>query len=158
MEMFTGGNVMSKQKFKILIVDDSTFNRELLKDMLEEDYDVDEAENGEVALTVLEKNPYRYDLVLLDIVMPVIDGFSVLYQMQRNGWLEYLPVIMISAETALDAVHRSYRLGATDLSAVRLIPTLFVSVCIIPSIYMQSREDSSRSLRTRLPKMKSARR
>ena len=105
---------MSKQKFKILIVDDSTFNRELLKDMLEEDYDVDEAENGEVALTRLEKNPYRYDLVLLDIVMPAIDGFSVLYQMQRNGWLAYLPVIMISAETALDAVHRSYRLGATD--------------------------------------------
>ena len=105
---------MDKHKFHILIVDDSAFNRELLREMLEDHYEVDEAENGEIALAALAKNSYSYDLVLLDIVMPGIDGFDILYQMKRNGWMNYLPVIMISSETALDTVHRAYRMGATD--------------------------------------------
>lgn len=99
---------------RILVVDDSEMNRSILADMLSEKFDVTEAEDGEVALEILSKQAHAFSLVLLDIVMPVKDGFDVLTEMNRTGLIENLPVIMISAETASAQIERAYELGATD--------------------------------------------
>ena len=67
-----------KNSARILVVDDSALNREMLNDMLSDDYDIIEAANGEEALNILKEHVYDIDLVLLDIIMPVVDGFGVL--------------------------------------------------------------------------------
>lgn len=101
-------------KGKILIVDDSEMNRSILADMLEEEYEILEAVDGEQAVTVLEEHSADIALVLLDIVMPKMDGFGVLAVMERNGWIEDLPVIMISSESGSAQVARAYDMGVTD--------------------------------------------
>ena len=101
-------------KKKILIVDDSEMNRALLEDMLSDDYEILEAENGLVASQILQENEMDICLVLLDIVMPVMDGFALLELMNRKGWIKNIPVIMISAETASTYMDRAYGLGAVD--------------------------------------------
>lgn len=105
---------MTKTKKKILIVDDSELNRSLLSDMLEETFDILEAENGKVALEILHEHELEIALMLLDIVMPVMDGFEVLAAMNRKGWIKSIPVIMISAETGGVYIDRAYDLGAID--------------------------------------------
>jgi len=99
---------------RILIADDSEMNRSILADMLGEEYDILEAEDGVKAVAALQKYRTAIDLVLLDIVMPEMDGFEVLTLMNQQGWIEDIPVIMISAETAPAHVERAYNLGATD--------------------------------------------
>ena len=89
-------------------------NRSILADMLGEEYEILEAENGVEAVSALQKHRMEIDLVLLDIVMPEMDGFEVLTVMNRNNWIEDVPVIMISAETAPAHVERAYNLGVTD--------------------------------------------
>ena len=89
-------------------------NRSILADMLGEEYEILEAENGVEAVSALQKCRMEIDLVLLDIVMPEMDGFEVLTVMNRNNWIEDVPVIMISAETAPAHVERAYNLGVTD--------------------------------------------
>ena len=101
-------------KGKILIVDDSEMNRSILADMLEDEYEILEAEDGEQAVAVLEQHHTDVALVLLDIVMPRLDGFGVLTAMERNGWIEDLPVIMISSESGSAQVARAYDMGVTD--------------------------------------------
>lgn len=101
-------------KKKILIVDDSEMNRALLEDMLMGDYDILEAENGLVASQILQDNEMDICLMLLDIVMPVMDGFGLLELMNKKGWIKNIPVIMISAETASTYMDRAYSLGAVD--------------------------------------------
>ena len=74
-----------KNSARILVVDDSALNREMLNDMLSDDYDIIEAANGEEALNILKEHVYDIDLVLLDIIMPVVDGFGVLDVMKKIG-------------------------------------------------------------------------
>ena len=100
-------------KPKILIADDSAMNRAILVEMLGDGYDVIEAENGREAVRALQSAP-EIDLLLLDIMMPEMDGFEVLEQMKRYGWIEDIPVVMISAENGSAYVERAYDLGATD--------------------------------------------
>ena len=100
-------------KPKILIADDSAMNRAILVEMLGDGYDVIEAENGREAVRVLQSAP-EIDLLLLDIMMPEMDGFEVLEQMKRYGWIDEIPVVMISAENGSAYVERAYDLGATD--------------------------------------------
>ena len=104
---------MSERK-KILIVDDSEMNRALLEDMLSDDYEILEAANGMEATAILSEQELGICLVLLDIVMPVMDGFKTLTMMNKKGWIKNIPVIMISAETASTYMDRAYGLGAVD--------------------------------------------
>lgn len=99
---------------KILIVDDSEMNRAILADMLGEEYEIVEAENGEKAVALLWQQSPSVSLVLLDIVMPRMDGFDVLVMMNKYHWIEDIPVIMISAENSPASVERAYELGVTD--------------------------------------------
>ena len=98
----------------ILIVDDSELNRALLSDMLSSDFDILEAENGVEAVRILHERELEISLVLLDIIMPEMDGFEVLAVMNQKGWIKSIPVIMISAETSSTSIDRAYDLGAID--------------------------------------------
>ena len=104
----------STDKLKILIVDDSELNRELLAGMLEDEYEIYQVENGKKAIDILEENREQFKLVLLDINMPVLDGYEVLSIMKRRKWLDKLPVIVISAEISGESVKKAYELGASD--------------------------------------------
>ena len=106
-----GGDV---RKQKILVVDDSEMNREILITMLEDDFDIIVAENGRVCLDLLMQYGKAISAVLLDIVMPVMDGFEVLTYMNRNRWIEDIPVIMISSEESDACIRRAFQLGVAD--------------------------------------------
>ncbi|WP_130862365.1 bifunctional diguanylate cyclase/phosphohydrolase [Bacilliculturomica massiliensis] len=103
-----------KRQGLILIVDDTEMNRSMLADMLSEDYMIVEAADGEEALAILCGRHDEISLVLLDIVMPKMDGFEVLAHMNKKGWIGRIPVITISAETASTYIDHAYDLGATD--------------------------------------------
>ena len=107
------GRGMDK-RHKILIVDDTEMNRSLLSDMLGDEYEIAEAVNGLEAVQYLQKNDNDIAIILLDIVMPVMDGFEVLAMMNKGKWIEHIPVIMISAETSSAYIDQAYDLGATD--------------------------------------------
>ena len=98
----------------VLVVDDAEINRSILSDMLLEEFDILEAENGVEAVDILQNHNEKIDLVLLDIVMPQMDGFDVLALMNKNNWIESTPVIIISSETVPAYMERAYELGATD--------------------------------------------
>ncbi len=100
-------------KEKILIADDSAMNRAILTEMLGDGYEILEAENGRQAVAILQ-SATDIDLLLLDIMMPEMDGFEVLAMMNKYHWIDEVPVIMISAENASSYVERAYDLGATD--------------------------------------------
>ena len=102
------------RKKRILIADDSEMNREILIDMLGDEYDILEASDGDEAVRLLREWGVNIDLVLLDIVMPRMDGFEVLSVMNREGWINDVPVMIISSETLPDIVERAYELGAVD--------------------------------------------
>ena len=103
---------MGKQT--ILIVDDSEMNRDLLVDILEDQYDLIEAENGVKAIEILAEQREAISLVLLDIMMPEMDGFGVLSHIYQNHWNESFAVIMISADDSPVNIKRAYDLGAFD--------------------------------------------
>lgn len=103
-----------KLKQQILIVDDSEINCEILKEILKEDYRILEAANGEECLEQLERSGTGISLVLLDIVMPEMDGFEVLAAMNQNHWIEDIPVIMISSEDSDSYIRRAYEMGVSD--------------------------------------------
>ena len=107
-----GKGTMS-EKEKILIADDSAMNRAILTEMLGDGYEILEAENGCQAVSIMQTN-VDIDLLLLDIMMPEMDGFDVLAMMNKYHWIDDIPVIMISAENASSYVERAYDLGATD--------------------------------------------
>lgn len=102
------------EKQKILIVDDSEMNRALLADILEEQCDVVEAENGVEAISVLSKQRTDFSLLLLDIMMPEMDGFEVLAYINKHQWNDTFAVIMISADDSPANIKRAYDLGAFD--------------------------------------------
>lgn len=98
----------------VLIVDDSELNRKMLGQMLGSRFDIAEAASGEACLQLLEQNATGISIVLLDIHMPGIDGFTVLEEMNQKNLLEQIPVIMISSEDTVDAVRRAFDLVASD--------------------------------------------
>ncbi|BDF35881.1 diguanylate cyclase [Bariatricus massiliensis] len=102
------------EKQKILIVDDSEMNRALLVDILEEQYEVVEAENGVEAISVLSKQRTDFSLLLLDIMMPEMNGFEVLAYINKYHWNDNFAVIMISADDSPANIKRAYDLGAFD--------------------------------------------
>ena len=103
-----------QNKSQILLVDDSNMNRMLLREILGDGYHILEAENGQECLETLRAEAGNIALVLLDINMPVMDGFEVLKAMNANHTIEDTPVIMISSEDSDAAIRRSYELGASD--------------------------------------------
>lgn len=107
-------NNAAEKNARILIVDDSEMNRDMLSDMLSDDYDILEAADGEEALSILKERVYDIDLVLLDIIMPAVDGFGVLDVMKRYHWIDNTPVIMISSETSQSYIRKAFELGVTD--------------------------------------------
>ena len=98
----------------VLIVDDSELNRKMLGQMLGSRFDIAEAAGGEACLELLAQNATGICIVVLDIHMPGIDGFTVLEEMNQKNLLEQIPVIMISSEDTVDAVRRAFDLGASD--------------------------------------------
>ncbi len=98
----------------LMIVDDSQVNRAILSEMLKDDYEIVEIDDGEEALGFLQEHGKEVSIVLLDIVMPGMSGFEVLSQMAHNGIIEDVPVIMISSEDSDESVLRAYELGASD--------------------------------------------
>ncbi|MFR8851902.1 MAG: HD domain-containing phosphohydrolase [Blautia faecis] len=103
---------MTKQK--ILIADDSEMNRELLAAILEEEYDIIQANDGVQAVDCLQRHAEEISLLLLDIVMPHMDGFEVLSYMNKEHWIDSIPVVIISSENSPIYIKRGYDLGATD--------------------------------------------
>ena len=103
-----------QKKSQILLVDDSAMSRMILKEILGGDYSILEAENGQECLEKMQAEAGNIALVLLDINMPVMDGFEVLKAMNANHTIEDIPVIMISSDDSDDAIRRSYELGASD--------------------------------------------
>lgn len=103
-----------RAKQLIMIVDDSEMNRDILASILEEDFQIIEAENGEVCLNLLKKYGVEISLILLDIVMPGMNGFQVLHDMNKNHWIEDVPVIMISSEDSEESIRRAYEMGVSD--------------------------------------------
>lgn len=98
----------------ILIVDDSAMNRMLLSDILADTYNIIEAEDGEQAIAILQQHASEISIVVLDMVMPKVDGFGVLEAMNENRWIQFLPVVSISTESSPEFVERAYSLGVTD--------------------------------------------
>lgn len=104
--------VITKQK--ILIADDSEMNRELLAAILEEEYEIIQANDGVQAVDCLQRQAEEISLLLLDIVMPHMDGFEVLSYMNKEHWIDAIPVVIISSENSPIYIKRGYDLGATD--------------------------------------------
>lgn len=104
----------AKERQQILIVDDSKINCEILAEILKDEYRILEAANREECIDLLKQYGTGISLLLLDINMPVMDGFEVLALMNRNDWIEDIPVIMISSEDGASYVRRAYEMGASD--------------------------------------------
>ncbi len=102
-------------KDKILIVDDAELNRDILTEILEEDYTIIEAEDGKSALSIMEKQHSELAVVLLDLMMPEVDGFQVLEVMREKKWMDKLPVLIISGETAIKAEQKCFEYGVADV-------------------------------------------
>lgn len=101
-------------KLTILIVDDSALNRDILAQMLLGEFQILTAKNGEECLQMLKQHTSEIHLVLLDIVMPGMDGFDVLTEMNRLHYIDDIPVIVISADDSDTNIRRAFRLGASD--------------------------------------------
>ena len=128
-----------KDKQKILIVDDSEMNRSILADMLGDEYDILEAENGRQGVACLQRRGGEISLVLLDIVMPEMDGFGVLNVMNEKGWIQDIPVIMISAERGSGHVEKAFQLGITDFIS-RPFDALIVHRRVVNTILLYAKQ------------------
>lgn len=101
-------------KQKVLIVDDAEMNRAILTEILGNEYEILEAENGRECMQLLQKYRIGISVILLDIVMPVMNGFAVLGEMARQGLIDDIPIIMISSADSDDVIRQAYELGVTD--------------------------------------------
>ena len=101
-------------KQKVLIVDDADMNRAILTEILGNEYEILEAENGRECMQLLQKYRTGISVILLDIVMPVMNGFAVLAEMARQGLIDDIPIIMISSADSDDVIRQAYELGVTD--------------------------------------------
>ena len=132
-------NSEQTRRQKILIADDSEMNRSILADMLGEEYDIVEAEDGVKAVAALQKYGTEISLLLLDIVMPEMDGFEVLAVMNKNRWIEDVPVIMISAETSPAFMERAFSQGVTDFIS-RPFNALLVYRRVVNTIFLYAKQ------------------
>ena len=107
-------NPSATHKYKILIVDDSEMNREILSSILGDEFDILEAADGKECISVIRKYGRDIALVLLDIVMPEMDGFEVLEFMNKHEWIDDIPVIMTSSEDSAASVKKAYEMGVSD--------------------------------------------
>lgn len=119
------------RKRRILIVDDSKMNREILTGILEDEYDIVEAEDGKKAIAIMEEGLYSFSIVLLDITMPELDGFGVLQVMQQRNWLKELPVIIIS-----NILGMLMKWGSVIISADLLMQGLLTPECATRSHFL----------------------
>ncbi len=101
-------------KNRLLIIDDSDFNRDLLKVLLEDDYDIEEAENGKAGVDILNAKWNQIDAVLLDLHMPVMDGYGVIDCMKQNNWAAKIPILIITGERSSEIENRCFELGVSD--------------------------------------------
>lgn len=99
---------------KILVVDDSEVNRDILRVMLEDDYDVAMAADGEEALYALKRHQEDILAMLLDLHMPKMDGFAVISDLKEHGWLQKIPVLIISSEHAIEVENKCLEMGVSD--------------------------------------------
>ena len=127
------------KKQTILVVDDSEMNRSILADMLGDEYNILEAEDGLEAVSVMQKKSDEIDLMLLDIVMPRMNGFDVLGVMNQNGWIEATPVIMVSAESGSPQVERAYDMGVTDF-IMRPFDALIVRRRVVNTLLLYAKQ------------------
>lgn len=109
---------------KVLVVDDAEMNRELLCAILETEYGVEMAEDGEQALTIMKERADEIDAVLLDLQMPKVDGFGVIDAMRENNWIKSIPILIISAERAVDVENKCFELGVADFIHKPFEPSL----------------------------------
>lgn len=128
-----------RMKQKILIADDSEMNRSILADMLGDEYEILEAEDGVEAVGILQKYETSISLLLLDIVMPNMDGFEVLIMMNKHKWIDEIPVIMISSESAPAHVERAYGLGIADFIS-RPFDALIVHRRVVNTILLYAKQ------------------
>ncbi|MGI5893279.1 MAG: diguanylate cyclase domain-containing protein [Candidatus Merdivicinus sp.] len=105
----------SSQPMKILIVDDAEVNRAILQELFCYEFDTEEAENGQDAIRVIERDHAQIAAILLDVVMPVMDGFGVLHYLSKKNYLEKIPVFFITAETSSDVTMQGYENGVVDV-------------------------------------------
>ncbi len=99
---------------RILVVDDAELNRNLLYNILEDDYTIDMAEDGEQALQKLEERQNETAALLLDLRMPKMDGFAVIAEMRKKGWMHKIPVLIISGENSVEVENKCFELGVSD--------------------------------------------
>ncbi len=130
---------VSMRKQKILVVDDSDMNRLMLEEMLGDEYDIIEAEDGVQAISVLQRQGDEIAVVLLDIVMPRMDGFGVLKVMNQNNWIETIPVIMVSAESGTTQVEKAYEMGVVDF-IMRPFDMLIVRRRVVNTILLYAKQ------------------
>ena len=98
----------------VLVVDDMEINREILAEILGEEYQVETAEDGRKALEIIKERQEELAVVLLDLMMPVVDGFAVLEEMQKMGWIDRIPVLIISGETSVKAERKCFDYHISD--------------------------------------------
>ena len=106
---------MERQKDKILIVDDVELNRAILCELFAGDYEILEADNGRTAVDLMEQYHEEIAIVLMDIVMPIMDGLEALEIMNGKGLTEKTPIFLITAESSNDAISKGFRLGVVDV-------------------------------------------
>ena len=109
---------------KILIADDSELDRALLVDMLEHDFSILEVSDGKEAVAALQAHRGEIEVLLLDVVMPQMDGFEVLAYMNETGFIKEVPVIMISAEKGSAYIDKAFKLGAADYVSRPFVPSV----------------------------------
>ncbi len=101
-------------KAKILVVDDLAMNRELLTEILGDTYEIHQAENGRQAVNILVKESHSFACMLLDIIMPEMNGYEVLEWVKENQILNYLPVVVISSDDRNESIAKAFALGARE--------------------------------------------
>ena len=102
-------------KNMILIADDAVINRKMLKVIFEEQYKILEAADGEEAIELLDANQEQIAVLFLDLIMPHKSGLDVLEYMRKKGYMEYIPVIMITGEATVDSDEKAYEYGVSDI-------------------------------------------
>ncbi len=126
-------------KQTILIVDDSELNRAILYEILKDDFIYWEATNGQECIDYIKQYGSGISLILLDIIMPEIDGFDVLQWMEQEKWLDDIPVILISSEDSANIINKGFAMGHPITLKDLLIIELFIDVFIIIKLYAKQK-------------------
>lgn len=139
---------MRTRRDAILIVDDMELNRAILCEVFRGEYEILEAENGKEALEILDGHAEQVAAILLDVVMPVMDGFETLERLEKRGLLKSIPVFLITADGTEENMHMGYDMGVMDIITKPIVP-YFVKrrVCSVIELY-QAREDLSSRVET----------